>query len=97
MNSLDNEGVDRQTYERQNCGNIRRHDQHLHSPIGGLTLNCPGVMTPEIRTALARWEAVVTNAHGGNARKAPLLTAAQLIEAGDKLAEILRRQEEKKG
>lgn len=48
------------------------------------------IMTPKIRTALTMWEAAVVNAHGGNARKTPLLTAAQLIEAGDKLAEILR-------
>ena len=51
-------------------------------------------MTPEIRTALVMWEAAVTNAHGGNARKTPLLTAAQLIEAGDHLARIVRAAED---
>lgn len=51
-------------------------------------------MEPEIRTALAMWEAAATNAHGGNARKTPLLITAQLIEAGDKLAGILRANEE---
>ena len=38
----DSAGVDRQTYERPNCGSSKPHDQHFHSPIGGLTLNCPG-------------------------------------------------------
>lgn len=47
-------------------------------------------MTPEIQAALAMWENAAQNAHGGNARKTPLLTAAQLIEAGDALAGILR-------
>jgi hypothetical protein len=47
-------------------------------------------MTPEIRAALALWGAAAENAHGANARKTPLLITAQLIEAGDKLAEILR-------
>jgi hypothetical protein len=43
----------------------------------------------EIRTALAMWENAATNAHGGNAQKTPLLTTAQLIEAGDQLARIV--------
>ncbi len=43
MSSLDNSGIDRQAYEPPNCWSTRPHDQHFHSPIGGLTLNCPGV------------------------------------------------------
>lgn len=42
-NQYDNDGTDRQTYEQPNCGSTRPHDPHFHSPIGGLTLNCPGV------------------------------------------------------
>jgi hypothetical protein len=51
---------------------------------------------PEIRTALAMWEAAVVNAHGGSARKTLLLTAAQLIEAGDALAAILKNMDQEK-
>lgn len=47
MTSMDNDGVDRQTYEDSNCGSTKPHDQHFHSPIGGLTLNCPGVAATE--------------------------------------------------
>jgi hypothetical protein len=47
--------------------------------------------TPDTRVALTIWEAAATNAHGGNAPKTPLLVAAQLIEAGDKLAELLKQ------
>jgi hypothetical protein len=61
----------------------------LHARIGE-ALALPAAVPPEIRTALAMWAAAAENAHGGNARKAPLLTTAQLIEAGDKLAAILR-------
>lgn len=39
----DNAGTDRQGYEGPNCGSTRPHGQHMHSPIGGMTLNCPGV------------------------------------------------------
>ena len=49
-------------------------------------------MTPEIRAALAMWENAATYAYG-NARKTPLLVAVQLIEAGDKLAELVRATE----
>lgn len=41
--SLDNQGVDRQTYEPQNCGNTKPHSQHFNVVMRGLTLNCPGV------------------------------------------------------
>lgn len=47
MSSLDNDGIDRQTYEPPNCGSSRPHDQHFHSPIGGLALNCPGKARPQ--------------------------------------------------
>lgn len=50
------------------------------------------VSSPDIKVALAMWENAVVNAHGGNARKTPLLVTAQLIEAGDKLAEILKEE-----
>jgi hypothetical protein len=46
--SRDNDGIDRRTYERPNCGSKRKHDQHFHNP-GGLKnfiLNCPGSFGP---------------------------------------------------
>jgi len=52
--SRDNDGVDRQTYEPPNCGQTTPHDQHFHSPIGGLTLNCPGAAEHRI-TVSAAW------------------------------------------
>jgi hypothetical protein len=42
----DQAGTDRQTYEDPNCGSTRPHAVHIHSPIGGLDINCPGVKTP---------------------------------------------------
>ncbi len=41
--SLDNAGVDRQTYEDPCCGNTKPHDQHYYSPMASMTVNCPGV------------------------------------------------------
>lgn len=43
MSSSGNDGTGRQAYEKPNCGSTSPHGQHFHSPIGGLTLNCPGV------------------------------------------------------
>lgn len=51
MNSMDNDGIDRQAYEKPNCGSSLPHDQHFHSPIGGLTLNCPGAAPPRNQEA----------------------------------------------
>lgn len=39
----DNSGTDRRTYEEPACKNNAPHEPHMHSPIGGLTLNCCGV------------------------------------------------------
>lgn len=56
----DNAGVNRQDYELPNCGSIKPHDQHFHSPIGGLIINCPGkedreeLMDREILQAIRR-------------------------------------------
>ena len=55
MPSYDNDGVDRQTYERPNCGSTRPHDQHFHSPVGGLTLNCAGAREQEDITMLVTY------------------------------------------
>jgi hypothetical protein len=53
--SLDHAGVDRRTYEPQNCGNSRPHRQHIHTVSVNYKLNCPGVLGPrgleEIATA----------------------------------------------
>jgi len=43
MPSPGNAGVNRQACEPPNCWMTWPHDQHFHSPIGGLTLNCPGI------------------------------------------------------
>lgn len=39
---------DRQDYEPPNCGQTTPHDQHFHSPIGNLTINCPGAAPPDV-------------------------------------------------
>jgi hypothetical protein len=51
--SLDNDGADRQTYEEPNCDTETSHKQHFHSPVGGLTLNCPGVLDGVVVEELA--------------------------------------------
>jgi hypothetical protein len=45
--------------------------------------------TADIDAALAEWEDAATFAHGGTARVKPLLTAATLIAAGDKMKRLL--------
>jgi hypothetical protein len=44
--------------------------------------------------ALREWERAAQAAHDGEARNRPLLTAARLIEAGDRLAELVRETRE---
>lgn len=41
------------------------------------------------REALERWEDAVNYAHSEQSKKTPILTAARLITAGDKLARLL--------
>lgn len=38
----DHQGTDRRLYEDPACGSYQPHDAHMHSPIGGVTLNCCG-------------------------------------------------------
>jgi hypothetical protein len=47
--SLDNDGIDRRTYEPPNCGSSSRHNQHFHNVNGlkNFILNCPGSFGPE--------------------------------------------------
>lgn len=40
--SLDNDGVDRRTYEDPICGLSISHRQHFYEPMKGFVLNCPG-------------------------------------------------------
>jgi hypothetical protein len=42
MSTPGNDGMDRQACEPPNCGSTKPHGQHFYSPIGGLTINCPG-------------------------------------------------------
>jgi hypothetical protein len=43
--------------------------------------------------ALAEWEEAVTFAHAGQALKTPVLVAAKLILAGDRLARLLKESD----
>jgi hypothetical protein len=83
--SLDHAGVDRRTYEPQNCGNSRPHGQHFHA-IHGLKdykLNCPGVLGQEEIAEAAAWKVAVSR--GMNISRADvraLLAAASTASCG---------------
>lgn len=86
--------INRQAYEPPNCGKTTPHDQHFHSPIGGLTLNCPGVA---VSTAVVR---STEDGHGWVAVEQSIAWVDELAEhvlrgASSRLIrEMLRRGED---